>query len=211
MREEQSALSRINAFIIFQTELPHKHKIVIAGNHEITFQEDFYARRWQRFHHKQADSSAARAALTNCTYLEDSVATVEGVVIYGSPWQPRYFDWAFNVRRGSDIRCKWEKIPRNIDILMTHGPPVGYGDNGHDMEHAGCVDLLHVVKEVVQPKFHVFGHLHAGYGVVKDSAVSNAGTTSTIFVNAASCDESYIPNNPPVVFDYELGIESHRE
>ena len=127
-------LCEVADFSDWLSSLPHKHKIVIAGNHETPFQSDFYESRWKRFHRRKEDSTAVRASLKNCTYLENSSVTVEGIKIFGSPWQPRYFDWAFNVQRGSEIRCKWERIPRDVDILVTHGPPVGYGDNGHDME-----------------------------------------------------------------------------
>jgi hypothetical protein len=100
--------------------------------------------------------------------------------------------------------------------LLTHGPPVGHGDNGHDVAHAGCVDLLHCVQQRVRPLVHLFGHLHAGYGVTRDTGsvpppgpggvatattAAATTTTTTAFINASSCDESYLPNNAPVVFD----------
>jgi hypothetical protein len=77
--------------------------------------------------HAQAFNTAeCRAALTNCSWLEDSSTCVEGYTIYGSPWQPAFFDWAFNLPRGEPCRQAWQRIPRSgVDILMTHGPPIG--------------------------------------------------------------------------------------
>lgn len=46
---------------------------------------------------------AGQASLTNCTYLEDSGTVIEGIRFYGSPWQPEFFGWAFNAKRGGDI------------------------------------------------------------------------------------------------------------
>ncbi len=59
----------------------------------------------------------------NVTYLEDSETSIKGVSIYGSPWQPEFCDWAFNLPRKSEaLREKWAKIPDKSDIVITHGP-----------------------------------------------------------------------------------------
>jgi hypothetical protein len=51
--------------------LPHKHKIIIAGNHDITFEEDFYEKNWKRFYHStKEDPAAVKALITNAIYLE---------------------------------------------------------------------------------------------------------------------------------------------
>ena len=79
-----------------------------------------YERAWQRFHkHSRQDSAACRAALTNCTFLEDSTAVVEGVRVHGSPWQPRYFDWGFNLARGPECRARWESIPADTHVVSA--------------------------------------------------------------------------------------------
>jgi len=55
--------------------------------------------------------------------VQDSSINIEGIKIYGSPWQPSYHDWAFNLERGEAIRKKWDLIPGDTDVLITHGPP----------------------------------------------------------------------------------------
>ena len=60
------------------------------------------------------------------------------------------------------------------------------------IERVGCQDLLNCVVEV-QPKIHIFGHIHEGYGVY-----TNEDTT---FVNASICTADYRPTNKPIIID----------
>lgn len=137
-----------------------------------------------------------RDALTNCIYLEDELLELWGVRIYGSPWQPEFCRWAFNVPRGTACLDKWNQIPPGVDILVTHTPPVGHGDLCCSGVRAGCVELLSTVQQRVKPKYHVFGHVHEGYGITSDGRI--------IYVNASTCDINYLPNNAPIVFDVTL-------
>lgn len=144
--------------------LSHPLKIVIAGNHDFCFERE-----------------PARAAkmITQAAYLLDDYACIDGVKIYGSPWQPRFYDWAFNLKRGEDIARKWALIPDDTDVLVTHGPPWGFGDQvNYGPQQVGCVDLLDAVHRV-KPRLHVFGHIHEAYGVFEDE--------DTTFVNASLC------------------------
>lgn len=156
--------------------LPHRHKIVIAGNHDFCFERD---------------PETSRALLSNCTYLQDEAVFIDELWIYGSPWQPWFYDWAFNLRRGAEIRAKWTLIPENTDILITHGPPYGYLDQTARGEKVGCRDLLEAV-ERIQPRVHIFGHIHEGYGV--------ASNGKTHFMNACTCNLAYEPVNKPLVY-----------
>lgn len=170
--------------------LPHKHKILIAGNHDLGF-EDHPNESLAILQGK--DPSYWEAPLPNiCTYLRDSEITIDGVRIYGAPWSPRFFDWAFNVDRGPLIKAKWDLIPDGIDVLVTHGPPMGFGDITVRDGRVGCEELALAIKRV-KPKVHIFGHIHLGYGVYQDNG--------TVFVNASMCDETYYPANPPIVVD----------
>lgn len=164
-------------------QLPHKHKVVIAGNHEIPFE-------------KASSKNEYRQYLTKCTYLEDELIEICGLKIFGTPWQPVYGFWAFNVPRGAECLEKWNKIPENIDLLVSHGPPLGHGDLCRSGLRAGCVELLSTVQQRVKPKYHIFGHIHEGYGITSD------GTTT--FVNASTCNIFYFPQNQPIAFDIEL-------
>jgi hypothetical protein len=70
-----------------------------------------------------------------------------------SPWQPEFCDWAFNLKRGEECDAVWRKIPEGIDVLVTHGPPLGYGDLCSSGFRAGCYDLLRHIKLRVKPKY----------------------------------------------------------
>ncbi|HNC99840.1 MAG TPA: metallophosphoesterase, partial [Myxococcota bacterium] len=112
--------------------------------------------------------------------------------IWGSPWQPRFFDWAFNLDRGEPLRRVWQKIPDGIDILVTHGPPKGILDRVQRGGEVGCEELREALRRV-RPRLHVFGHIHEAYGQLH--------LDGTHFVNAASCNLDYRPVNPPVVVE----------
>uniref|UniRef100_A0A1B6DNH8 Calcineurin-like phosphoesterase domain-containing protein n=1 Tax=Clastoptera arizonana TaxID=38151 RepID=A0A1B6DNH8_9HEMI len=110
--------------------------------------------------------------------------------------QPEFCKWAFNVPRGFECLQKWETIPDETDVLITHTPPIGHGDLCCTGVRAGCVELLATVQKRVKPRYHVFGHIHEGYGISSDGNI--------IFINASTCDINYLPTNPPVVFDVKL-------
>ncbi|XP_022111965.1 metallophosphoesterase MPPED2-like isoform X1 [Acanthaster planci] len=192
----------IKRFNEFLGQLPHRHKVVIAGNHEVTFDRQLmteqsshvfmsFATALQEV--KQEDWKHIPSLLTNCTYLEDAEVNIMGFRIYGSPWQPEFCDWAFNLPRGQPLLDKWNLIPAGIDVLVTHGPPLGHGDLTTSKERAGCVELLTTIQRRVKPKYHIFGHIHEGYGVTTDN--------KTTFINASICTVNYSPSNKPIVFD----------
>ena len=124
---EEHDVIKFNAFL---GSLPHRYKIVIAGNHDLSFDTVEYGKKlWKNFAHKtKLDSDKLKSSLTNALYLEDFGCEVNGIKIYGSPWQPAFFDWGFNLPRGQALLDQWDKIPEDIDVLITHGPPIGHGD-----------------------------------------------------------------------------------
>jgi predicted phosphodiesterase len=142
--------------------LPHPHKIIVAGNHDGCFGT----------HRPQATEM-----LGDAIYLQDSAATIGGLVFWGSPWQPEYNDWAFNLPRGAPLAEKWAKIPADVDVLVTHGPPYGFGDRGPTPGRAGCEDLLQRVREV-RPDLHLFGHIHQDGGLWRDGGTCFANVTT---------------------------------
>ncbi len=160
--------------------LPHKHKIVIAGNHDWLFQTNPFL---------------ARSIITNAIYLEDSSVVVGGLKFYGSPWQPTFYDWAFNLNRGLPILEKWKMIPSDTDVLITHGPPKGILDNVIDdsrITSAGCAELRKEVFGRIKPSVHIFGHIHSSPGVYIEK--------ETTFINATILDDSYKIQNKPIFF-----------
>jgi len=156
-------------------DLDYKHKIVIAGNHDWYFQRRKVKRDEFDF-----------------IYLQDESIIIDDIKIYGSPWQPEFYKWAFNLPRGEQIAAKWDMIPWNTDILITHGPPLNYGDLTPCGENVGCADLLNAVNRI-KPKYHIFGHIHPAYGIYTND--------DTTFINASVCNERYESVNDPVVIE----------
>lgn len=172
-------IGEIKDFNEWLADQPQARKVVIAGNHDRLFES----------------SLRGQELLTNATYLENSGTTINGVTFWGSPAQPEFCNWAFNYKRGEEIARIWSRIPYNIDVLITHGPPFGILDwtkpgNGS----LGCQDLKRRVQEI-KPKLHVFGHIHGGYGVFGEY------DGGTIFANASLLNEAYQPVNRPIVID----------
>ncbi|MCY7376756.1 MAG: metallophosphatase domain-containing protein [Pyrinomonadaceae bacterium] len=177
----RGTIPEIERFNDWFVNLPHKHKIFVAGNHDWLFETN--------------NSTARRLLEASIDYLQDSSVEIGDLKIYGSPWQPRFYDWAFNLNRGACLAEKWQMIPADTDILITHGPPHGILDEvprQYFIENTGCEELRKRV-EIIRPKLHVFGHIHCGYGQTERFDVK--------FVNASNCDEEYNPVNVPVVID----------
>ncbi|HEY8074704.1 MAG TPA: metallophosphatase domain-containing protein [Labilithrix sp.] len=164
--------------------MPHRTKVVVAGNHEVCLQRD-------------RDRERARAMLDGFVYLEDAAATIDGLVFWGSPWQPRFAFWAFGLARGPELAAKWALVPDRVDVLVTHGPPRGFGDRVRifgSERHVGDDDLLRRVREV-RPRLHLFGHIHQDPGRWSESG--NENESQTIFANVTTDDGTL----PASIFD----------
>jgi predicted phosphodiesterase len=156
----------------------------IAGNHDLIFEKrpDLVPRlSWK--------------------YLQDSAVRVSfehkgSLKIYGTPWQLRFCDWAFNLDE-KELDDKFAMIPDDTDVILTHGPPWGIGDQTDHKDRIGSRGLLKRCNEI-QPKLVVYGHNHSGYGVR-----TNPVAPGPVFVNCAHMDEQYRPVNQPVVIELE--------
>lgn len=175
------ALKALDHVCTWLKHLPHKHKIVIAGNHDFCFQN----------HNREVAELMLREA--GLIYLNDSGIEIDGVHFWGSPWQPWFHDWAFNLQRGAEIAKKWALIPDDTNVLITHGPPAGIRDQTKHGMGVGCEELLKRVNQLGKLRLHVFGHIHEGYGITAKDG--------TVFVNACTCTLRYAPTNAPVVVD----------
>ena len=110
-------MAAVKAFSEFLESLPHKHKVVIAGNHDLSFDVATFEQTFSRFGRgKIEEHRQAKQMLTGCTYLEDSAVELYGIKIWGSPWTPWFYDWAFNAQRGMECKAKWDLIPDDTDV-----------------------------------------------------------------------------------------------
>jgi Icc-related predicted phosphoesterase len=173
------AFIQINRFLDWYASLPFKHKIFIAGNHDFGFEQMSDIQ----------DTYKDKGVI----YLMDNSVEVEGLKIYGSPWQPRFYDWAFNVDR-TRIAEKWALIPEGMDIIMTHGPVHGILDYTPTYVNVGCEALYDKIIQL-KPKIYVSGHIHFARGI--------KSFNNTLFVNASVLDESYTYTNKPIVIEID--------
>mmetsp|Transcript_23386 Transcript_23386/g.37438 ORF Transcript_23386/g.37438 Transcript_23386/m.37438 type:complete len:336 (+) Transcript_23386:25-1032(+) len=185
----------------------YKYAVLIAGNHDITLEADYYTTvGCKRFHHGKMQNYQECIRIANDgnnVYLLDTKVELFGVTFYGSPYQPEFCNWAFNLPRGKPSRDEWAKIPdKGVDVLMTHGPPMFHGDKVvpqfakmNASPFVGCDDLLQRLTEIQDVKFHIFGHIHEGYGVTQNKKLPNI-----TFVNASSVDVAYRCVNKPIMF-----------
>lgn len=177
----------------------YERKVLIAGNHDGFLeecypcnQEDITDLQQVREFLKENDEDFQE----DFDYLCDSITEYEGLKIWGSPWTPTYGDWHFMKERGVEIKEKWDLIPNDIDILITHGPPHGILDFVDD-ENTGCEELQKALFRV-KPKLHVFGHIHEGYGNVVLKRSGFGDENNTLCINASIMNENYKPVNKPI-------------
>jgi len=175
----------IEDFLTWFEKQDATHKIFVAGNHDRFIEE-----QPEQFRLLLPDS---------IVYLQDSGTVIDGVRFWGSPMTPRFFDWAFMADLGPELRAHWDLIPAETDVLITHGPPSGLLDGvlyQGAIESAGCPDLLATIVRL-QPDYHLFGHIHEGYGRTEHAGVQ--------FINACCMDAQYKLTNAATIFDFERG------
>jgi Icc-related predicted phosphoesterase len=156
-----------------------KYKICIAGNHDWLFDTNRLI--------------AYEKIPANVIYLEDKEVVLDGVKFYGTPVQLPFCNWAFN-KPEDRLIPHWQAIPDDVDVLITHQPPLSIFDlSVYDNKHTGSPSLYFEVVERIKPKVHCFGHIHSGHGVkiIED----------TTFINASNLDEDYMCVYDPVVVE----------
>jgi Icc-related predicted phosphoesterase len=167
----------VGRFKQWLAQAPAEEIVLVAGNHD------------------QSIEAWGLPPGLRCDYLEDDGTELFGLKLWGTPWQPWCNDWAFNAPRRNGERflaSKFALIPSDIDVVVCHGPPRGYGDhNGQPGEdaHVGSTALTEAL-ERVEPQLVVCGHIHSGYGRYE------LGYTEVI--NASLVDNEYRQVNAPV-------------
>jgi Icc-related predicted phosphoesterase len=167
------SLPQLDEFTKWLGAQPHKHKILIAGNHDYCFQ-------------KYPIWSQEMCAKNGINYLEDEQITIDGLIFYGSPWTSEFRGMTFNASEPERFVHR-AKIPEATEVLITHGPALGILDYvPQDSENVGCYPLLKRINELKKLRAHVCGHIHEGYGyAVRES-------DNVRFANAATCTLGFI-------------------
>jgi len=172
-----SSNTDISAFINWLGKQTHTFKVMIMGNHDKAFEE-----------HK--DQYILQCKENNIIYLEDSGVKLLGINIWGSPWiaiRKNHKNNAFAIPRNELIH-KWNLIPDNTNILMTHCPPYGIGDLNTNYYkathfHSGDYSLRKTINRLGSLRLHTFGHQHYGRGIYK-------GDNGVYFVNCSVVNDN---------------------
>lgn len=165
------------------------HIICIAGNHDYGLDLNHF--KGQMYN---PDKISGKELLSNAIYLDNEEIVIDGIKFYGSPQQPFFHNWAFNVERGEEIKKYWDKIPKDTNVLITHGPIHKVLDKTYyDKLNVGCEELAKTVKDLKQLKLHVCGHIHETFGYCNIDGV--------YFVNASICDLNYDPCREPIIIN----------
>jgi Icc-related predicted phosphoesterase len=158
----------------------YKYTVLVPGNHDWIFEVDY---------------EFAKEFMGETIVLFDESITLDGVTIWGTPINLEYRNWAFNRAAGKELLEHYDKIGEDVDILVTHGPPLGILDQAfpeNNSPQLGDIDLLNTV-ERLNLKAHIFGHIHGSHGTLEKNG--------TLFVNASIMDENYRPTFSPISFE----------
>eukprot|EP01130_Rhizamoeba_saxonica_P004126 TRINITY_DN1700_c0_g1_i2.p1 TRINITY_DN1700_c0_g1~~TRINITY_DN1700_c0_g1_i2.p1 ORF type:complete len:228 (-),score=39.46 TRINITY_DN1700_c0_g1_i2:19-702(-) len=164
----------LNQFLEVLSRLPYETKLVITGNHDISIQDDIYSR---------VASDVANVQQV-ATFLQNQTINYNNLKWYGSHWR------GHSMGTPREEYRKWTNIPDDIDILLTHIPPLDI----LDPTGTGSIGLKEHIQQRVKPKVHIFGHCHIGYGVYCDD--------QTVYINAAAPNGRNL--NELVVFDVKV-------
>lgn len=148
-------------------------KLVIAGNHDLAFDDTNYthedtdsddAVKHEKPKYKKVVQIAREAEVDGVRYLTEGtynfdLANGSRLRIYASQYTPKYGAWAFQYYSGEHNF----DIPSDVDIAMTHGPPLGVLDRTSRGDRAGCGTLFRSLYRA-RPKIHCFGHIHENWG-----------------------------------------------
>jgi Icc-related predicted phosphoesterase len=166
------------------------HKVLVAGNHDFVLQQTD-RRNW------------LLANNYGVIYLEDSFININGLGIYGSPWSPVFGMWAFMKHRNAELDEVWQKVPTDgsVDLLVTHTPRYGRFDvSVRGNYNVGCEMLANRINDI-NPKVHVFGHIHECGGMIKEE--TEVPLKGMISLNASLLNIRYVLANPIWIWDTE--------
>lgn len=187
----------IDAFDRWLESQPYRKKIFITGNHDNRLSDEKPRIYYTCFGGKKRE---------RFEYLRDSETEFEGLKIWGTPWSSQFPGinpkcCAFTYPFMESLSDKWDKIPDDVDILITHTPPLGILDTVEMDYTASCgdKDLRETLEKRIKPKLHVFGHIHEHGGKQMIFKRPGNGTeNNTICVNASYVNEHYYPVNKSV-------------
>lgn len=160
---------RFNAWL---GSLEHKHKIVIAGNHDIDC---------------EGKKDRIKALFSNAIYLDMESVKVIGINFFGCPWTPEFCEWAFMYPKKGEVgKNIWNRMPEDTNVLISHGPPsetqLGWTKEAiySPPEDCGCPFQRERILQLKNLKASFCGHIHCGVGLemVGDTSCMNVSVVN---------------------------------
>lgn len=168
----------VKDFIEWYKNVPVKHKIFVAGNHDTSIERRLI--------------TPADFAEAGIIYLENAATTIDGVKFWGSPHTPTFGDWAFMKAREKIYKI-WSLIPEDVNVLITHGPPLGVLDLTYNRDNTlfRCGDrslLKKIMFGLPWLKAVLFGHIHNVEDINNQGTIQFSDRSGVVFSNG-SCVE----------------------
>jgi Icc-related predicted phosphoesterase len=184
--------SESRLFLEWYAELDIPAKIFVPGNHSTAIEQGLV---------QAADYPTVQ-------FLIHQQTEWMGLKVFGSPYTPKFFDWAY-MRSREDLDAIWQSIPDDSDIVITHGPPKGIFDVTRDIDtrapvHVGSKSLRRHVDERVKPRIHAFGHIHDENGFNNFGMMSRNGIQ---YINCSTCDIDGKLKNQGFVVAVDVAID----
>lgn len=130
----------------------------------------------------------------NLHFLVDKEQLIGGVKFWFSPWSNRFGNWAYMLNE-EGLAAKYARIPDDVEIIVSHGPPKGFGDRTLSLEHAGSRSLGHRAVELPNLRYIITGHIHEARGEYQMGRVK--------VLNVTVVNEWYEHVHAPIVLEIE--------
>lgn len=170
----QGSYSELQKTIKWLDEADFEKKIIVAGNHDITLDADFYRQYGLYFHNQEPQDPAKCQRLIESSSVlwlkhESAVINLNSpsgprtiFKVFGSPFSPAKGNWAFGYGL-EEARQIWDRIPLDSDITVTHTPPKYHCDEANNRRSEGCEALREALWRI-RPRLAICGHIHEGRG-----------------------------------------------
>ena len=170
---ERGSVDELNNINSWFGELPYKYKIAISGNMDGIGLDKQHIDGYKIF--------------TNAVYLQHQSLEIpdlgsNGFKIFASPYTPEFVG-GFQLYSEKESRLKWQDIPNDIDLLISHGPPYNILDSTSRGMSIGDKVLMNEINQRIKPKAVLFGHVHASFGQTEVDGIQ--------YVNAAQFNGIY--------------------
>ena len=182
------------SFLKWYSGLPIENKVFIAGNHDVFFDPSCTKHGRLKNMNRIQTVNPRDIVPDNVIYLENESIVINGIKVYGSPYQPEFHNWAFNLKNPKALEACWGQIPNDVEILLTHTPPLGHLDVINRGVSVGCTELKVRIIVLDKLKIHAFGHIHEGMGIDISGGIT--------YINASNVTSFYNPIYKPMVFDF---------